>query len=182
MLSVASTSPARNPNPHSGSFSRTARLCETSPVPMPLFTVCCKKPAVASAHGLLHRPFTVSPGFELRWQTECRCFPTQDNVTRETFERSVDDRPKDVPDPTKVGIICARLTPPKPPPPSYRPRKSVAMPSTSHGSGQSPPRWPYLYYADAMQAQQTKDAAPMYRFNHIPDLALEGDAPFLSKE
>jgi hypothetical protein len=31
-----------------------------------------------------------------------------------------------------------------------------------------------------MQAQKAKDAAPMrIAFNHIPDLALEGDAPFL---
>ena len=37
-----------------------------------------------------------------------------------------------------------------------------------------------LYYADALRAQQSKDAAPMrIAFNHIPDLALEGDAPSL---
>ena len=33
-----------------------------------------------------------------------------------------------------------------------------------------------LYYADAMEAQRSKEAAPMrIAFNHIPDLELERD-------
>ena len=35
-----------------------------------------------------------------------------------------------------------------------------------------------LYYADAMEAQKSSEAAPMrIAFNHIPDLELERDQP-----
>lgn len=146
---------------------------------------CCRLRAMDYFTG--HLLVQVKFGFELRWQTECRCFPTQDNVTIGRLLNALwDNRPKDVPDPTKVGIICARLehrqshTPSLFTDPAQIRRHALqqAMDQVNRRHGGRT-----LYYADAMQAQQTKDAAPMrIAFNHIPDLALEGDAPFLSKE
>jgi DNA polymerase-4 len=133
-----------------------------------------------------HLLLQVKFGFELRWQTECTCFPTQDNVNLGRLLNDLwDGQPKDVPDPTKVGIVCSRLEHRQNHTPSLfndpdqlrRDRLQRAMDQVNRRHGGRT-----LYYADAMQAQQTKDAAPMrIAFNHIPDLALEGDAPFLSE-
>ena len=130
-----------------------------------------------------HLLVQVKFGFELRWQVESTCFPTQDNVTLGKLLNSLwEARPKEVPDPTKVGIICSRLEPQQCHTPSLfaepaqvrRDQLQRAMDRVNRRHGGRT-----LYYADAMQAQKAKDAAPMrIAFNHIPDLALEGDAPF----
>ena len=131
-----------------------------------------------------HLLVQVKFGFELRWQAERTCFPTQDNVTLGRLLNALwAARPCDMPEPTKVGIICSRLEHRRNHTPSLfadpaqirRDRLQQAMDQVNRRHGGRT-----LYYADAMQAQQAKDAAPMrIAFNHIPDLALEGDAPSL---
>ncbi|MGC6454964.1 MAG: DNA polymerase Y family protein [Coraliomargaritaceae bacterium] len=131
-----------------------------------------------------HLLVQVKFGFELRWQSESTCFPTQDNVTLGKLLNGLwEARPRDVPDPTKVGILCSRLEHSQSHTPSLfiqpaqvrRDQLQRAMDRVNRRHGGRT-----LYYADAMEAQKTKDAAPMrIAFNHIPDLALEGDAPFI---
>lgn len=131
-----------------------------------------------------HLHIQVKFGFALRWQHTCSCFPTQDDVTLgRILNRLWSERPTEVPDPTKVGIICSMLetggnhTPSlfEDPNQGRRHKLQEAMDAVNQRYGGRT-----LYYADALRAQQSKDAAPMrIAFNHIPDLALEGDAPSL---
>jgi DNA polymerase-4 len=88
-------------------------------------------------------------------------------------------RPEDVPEPTKVSITLARLEPIGGHTPSLfaednQPRRMQlqhAMDAINKKFGGRT-----LYYADAMEAQRSKEAAPMrIAFNHIPDLELERD-------
>ena len=119
-------------------------------------------------------------GFELRWQAETACFPTQDSVTLgRLLNRLWDGHPQDADRPTKVAVTLSHLehlnshTPSlfDDANPSRRMQLQHAMDQVNkvHG-GRS------LYYADAMEAQQSRDAAPMrIAFTHIPDLELEDD-------
>lgn len=127
-----------------------------------------------------HLHVQVTFGFELRWQTEAHCFATQDNVT---LGRLLNDlwaqHPDDLPEPTKVGITFTHLVHADSHTPSLfaednDPRRmelqhAMDAINKQHG-GRS------LYYADALEAQRSTEAAPMrISFNHIPDLELENE-------
>ena len=126
-----------------------------------------------------HLHLQVKFGFDLRWQRETLCFPTQDNVTLARLLNSLwADHPQDLPEPTKVGITLTHLIHASSHTPSLfaednNPRRmqlqhAMDKINKAHG-GRS------LYYADAHQAQRCSEAAPMrIAFNHIPDLELEG--------
>jgi DNA polymerase-4 len=132
----------------------------------------------AMDHFTAHLDVQVTFGFEFRWRAEARCFPTQDNVT---LGRLLNDlwpqHPEDVPEPTKVGITFTHLTHANSHTPSLfaednHPRRmqlqhAMDAINKQHG-GRS------LYYADALEAQRSSEAAPMrISFTHIPDLELE---------
>ena len=119
-------------------------------------------------------------GFDLRWEAQSNCFPTQDSVVLGRLLNQLwEQRPSEVPEPTKVSVTLTRLNPSTTHTPSLflednQPRRMElqhAMDAINKRfSGRT------LYYADAMEAQKTVDAAPMrIAFNHIPDLELEGD-------
>lgn len=119
-------------------------------------------------------------GFELRWETQLPCFPTQDDVTLGSLlNRLWEERPPGAPEPTKVGITLLRLEPAK----NHTPdlfaepsedrrrelQRAMDRVNLQHG-GRS------LYYAEAMEAQRNKDVAPMrIAFTHIPELESEKD-------
>jgi DNA polymerase-4 len=125
-----------------------------------------------------HLHLQVKFGFDLRWQGETLCFPTQDNVTLARLLNSLwADHPQDLPEPTKVGITLTHLVHASSHTPSLfaednHPRRmqlqhTMDQINKAHG-GRS------LYYADAHQAQRCSEAAPMrIAFNHIPDLEFE---------
>jgi DNA polymerase-4 len=119
-------------------------------------------------------------GFELRWETQLPCFPTQDDVTLGSLlNRLWEERPHDAPEPTKVGITLLRLEPAKNHTPDLFAEQSedrrrelqraMDRVNLQHG-GRS------LYYAEAMAAQRNKEVAPMrIAFTHIPELESEKD-------
>ncbi len=119
-------------------------------------------------------------GFELRWENQLCCFPTQDDVTLGRHLNLLwEARPKGAPDPTKVGVMLLRLeagrshTPDLFAEPAEKRRLALqeAMDQVNrrHG-GRS------LYYAEALEAQRDREVAPMrIAFNHIPGLELERD-------
>lgn len=119
-------------------------------------------------------------GFELRWENQLCCFPTQDYVTLGRHLNLLwETRPKGAPDPTKVGVMLLRLeagrshTPDLFAEPTEKRRLALqeAMDQVNrrHG-GRS------LYYAEALEAQRDREVAPMrIAFNHIPGLELERD-------
>ena len=119
-------------------------------------------------------------GFDLRWEAQSNCFPTQDSVVLGRLLNQLwEQRPSEVPEPTKVSVTLTRLNPSTTHTPSLflednQPRRMElqhAMDAINKRFGGRT-----LYYADAMEAQKTVDAAPMrIAFNHIPDLELEGD-------
>ncbi|CAA6690305.1 MULTISPECIES: DNA polymerase [unclassified Lentimonas] len=127
-----------------------------------------------------HLDLQVKFGFDLGWHAEAKCFPTQDNVTiLRLLNRLWDDRPRDLPDPTKVGITLTHLVHANSHTPSLfrednHPRRMQLQHAmdkiTKEHGGRS------LYYADAHQAQRSSEAAPMrISFTHIPDLELENE-------
>ena len=119
-------------------------------------------------------------GFEMRWENECTCFPTQNDVTLgRLMNRLWEERPRGAPEPTKVGVMLLRLeagqshTPDLFAEPAEKRRLALqqAMDQVNrrHG-GRS------LYYAEALEAQRDREVAPMrIAFNHIPGLELEQD-------
>ncbi|MEC8330283.1 MAG: hypothetical protein VXZ45_04040, partial [Verrucomicrobiota bacterium] len=119
-------------------------------------------------------------GFEIRWSTQATCFPTQDSVTlSELLHAAWSNHPKNVPNPTKVSITLSQLesiashTPSLFEAPTQRRRVQLqkTMDQVNQRFGGRT-----LYYANAMEAQRCTQAAPLrIAFNHIPDLALEGD-------
>ena len=139
---------------------------------------CRRLRAMDSFADRLHVQVTF--GFEFGWQAEAQCFATQDNVT---LGRLLNDlwaqHPEDLPEPTKVGITFTHLVHADSHTPSLfaednDPRRmqlqhAMDTINKAHG-GRS------LYYADALEAQRSTEAAPMrISFNHIPDLEVEGE-------
>ena len=127
-----------------------------------------------------HLQIWVKFGFELRWGAETHCFPTQDSVLLgQLLNHLWAQHPSDAPEPTKVSVTLARLEPLGSHTPSLfaednQPRRMQlqhAMDTVNKRFGGRT-----LYYADAMEAQRSSEAAPMrIAFNHIPDLELERD-------
>ena len=127
-----------------------------------------------------HLQIGVKFGFELRWGAETHCFPTQDSVLLgQLLNHLWAQHPSDAPEPTKVSVTLARLEPLGSHTPSLfaednQPRRMQlqhAMDTVNKRFGGRT-----LYYADAMEAQRSSEAAPMrIAFNHIPDLELERD-------
>lgn len=119
-------------------------------------------------------------GFDLRWEAQTYCFPTQDSVVLGRLLNALwAQHPSDAPEPTKVSVTLARLEPLGSHTPSLfaednQPRRMQlqhAMDTVNKRFGGRT-----LYYADAMEAQRSSEAAPMrIAFNHIPDLELERD-------
>jgi len=119
-------------------------------------------------------------GFELRWGAETRCFPTQDSVVLGKLLNQIwAEHPGDAPEPTKVSITLSRLEHIGAHTPSLfvednqarRMELQHAMDGVNKRFGGRT-----IYYADAMEAQRSREAAPMrIAFNHIPELELERD-------
>jgi DNA polymerase-4 len=120
-------------------------------------------------------------GFDLRWEAATHCFPTQDTVVlSQQLNRLWAQHPPNVPDPTKVIVTLSRLEPLGAHTPSLFEEagqtRRIQLQRTADAvnkrfGGRT------LYYAEAMEAQQSPEAAPMrIAFNHIPDLELERDA------
>lgn len=119
-------------------------------------------------------------GFDLNWQAQARCFPTQDTLTfAHRLNQLWQQHPQDLPEPTKVAITLTKLVHANSHTPSLFPEENQirrvrlqrAMDGINkrHGSRA-------IYYADAHQAQRCAEAAPMrIAFTHIPDLELEGE-------
>jgi DNA polymerase-4 len=117
-------------------------------------------------------------GFELRWEAQTHCFPTQDSVVLGRLLNGLwAQHPPDAPEPTKVSVTLSRLEALGVHTPSLftednQPRRMQlqhAMDAVNKRFGGRT-----LYYADAMEAQQSSEAAPMrIAFNHIPNLDLE---------
>ena len=119
-------------------------------------------------------------GFELRWENECSCFPTQNDLTLgKLLNQLWEERPQAAPEPTKAGVMLLRLeagrshTPDLFAEPADKRRlvlqKAMDQVNRRHG-GRS------LYYAEALEAQRDREVAPMrIAFNHIPGLELERD-------
>jgi DNA polymerase-4 len=117
-------------------------------------------------------------GFELRWGAETHGFPTQDSVVLGKWLNHLwAQHPPDAPNPTKVSVTLSRLEAIGCHTPSLftednHPRRMKlqhAMDAVNKRFGGRT-----LYYADAMEAQKSSEAAPMrIAFNHIPDLDLE---------
>lgn len=127
-----------------------------------------------------HLAVDVKFGFDLRWEAQTHCFPTQDSVVLGRLLNGLwSQHPAETPDPTKVSVTLARLEPLGAHTPSLfaednHPRRMElqhAMDAVNKRYGGRT-----LYYADAMEAQRSKEAAPMrIAFTHIPDLELERD-------
>ncbi|MEC7229562.1 MAG: DNA polymerase [Verrucomicrobiota bacterium] len=127
-----------------------------------------------------HLSVGVKFGFEQRWGAETHCFPTQDSVVLGKLLNQIwAAHPGDAPEPTKVSITLSRLEHIAVHTPSLfvednHPRRMKlqhAMDAVNKRFGGRT-----LYYADAMEAQRSRDAAPMrIAFNHIPELELERD-------
>ena len=119
-------------------------------------------------------------GHMLRWQQTAVFFPTQDTVTlAQELNELWQEHPVDAPEPTKVSVVLSRLVTAANHTPSLfteqnqtrRIQLQRAMDSINKKHGNR-----MLYYADAMEAQRSKGAAPMrIAFTHIPDLELEDD-------
>ena len=127
-----------------------------------------------------HLSVGIKFGFELRWGAETHCFPTQDSVALGKLLNALwAQHPADAPEPTKVSVTLSRLEHIGAHTPSLftednQPRRMElqhAMDAVNKRFGGRT-----LYYADAMEAQRSSEAAPMrIAFNHIPDLELERD-------
>jgi len=127
-----------------------------------------------------HLSLGVKFGFELGWGVETHCFPTQDSVALgKLLNHLWAQHPADAPEPTKVSVTLARLEPLGCHTPSLfaednQPRRMELQHAMDAVNKQFGGRT--LYYADAMEAQRSSEAAPMrIAFNHIPDLELERD-------
>lgn len=127
-----------------------------------------------------HLHLQVKFGFDLRWQAESSCFPTQDTrILADLLNHLWNRHPGDLPEPTKVAVTLSKLIPGSIHTPSLFPEENntrrVELQRVMDGINKT-----YggraLYYADSMEAQVCTDAAPMrIAFNHIPDLELERD-------
>lgn len=125
-----------------------------------------------------HLEVGVKFGFELHWGAETHCFPTQDSVGLGQLLNGLwAQHPADAPNPTKVSVTLSRLEHIGCHTPSLfaednQPRRMElqhAMDAVNKRFGGRT-----IYYADAMEAQKSSEAAPMrIAFNHIPDLELE---------
>ncbi len=134
----------------------------------------------AMEHFAGHLHVQVKFGFDLRWAAETHCFPSQDSVT---FGKLLNHlwaaHPVDAPEPTKVAVTLSHLEPIGSHTPSLfsednQPRRMQLQHAMDQINKQLGGR--SLYYADAMEAQQSNEAAPMrIAFTHIPDLELEND-------
>ncbi|MEO0508314.1 MAG: DNA polymerase [Verrucomicrobiota bacterium] len=119
-------------------------------------------------------------GHELRWSTATSFFPTQDTVTMaHALNELWAEHPVDAPDPTKVSVVLSKLVPHAAHTPSLfdsdnqsrrvRLQQAMDIVNKKHGTRM-------IYHADAMEAQQSREAAPMrIAFTHIPDLEFEDD-------
>ncbi|MEM1223001.1 MAG: DNA polymerase [Verrucomicrobiota bacterium] len=119
-------------------------------------------------------------GFENRWCMEAPTFPTQDSIIlAKMLNQLWETRPSDLPEPTKVSVILTKLIHGRNHTPSLFPednntrrmqlQHTMDSINKKHGNRM-------IYYANAMEAQQSADAAPMrIAFTHIPDLELEAD-------
>ncbi|MGB0414871.1 MAG: DNA polymerase Y family protein, partial [Coraliomargarita sp.] len=117
-------------------------------------------------------------GFDLRWRAETHCFPTQDNVTLGRLLNQLwASHPHNADNPTKVAVTLTHLEHLDSHTPSLfvednQPRRMQLQHAMDQVNKQHGGRT--LYYADAMEAQQSPEAAPMrIAFTHIPDLELE---------
>lgn len=123
---------------------------------------------------------SVKFGFEYRWRIEAPTFPTQDSITLAHLLNCLwEQHPSDQAEPTKVSVVLAKLIHANNHTPSLFPEENQtrrrdlqkAMDAINQRYGNR-----MIYYADAMEAQQSTDAAPMrISFTHIPDLELEDD-------
>jgi DNA polymerase-4 len=127
-----------------------------------------------------HLAIGVKFGFELRWGAETRYFPTQDSVRLGQLLNTLWARhPADAPEPTKVSVTLSRLQHKDCHTPSLfaednQPRRMQLQHAMDRVNKRFGGRT--LYYADAMEAQRSSEAAPMrIAFTHIPDLELEGE-------
>ena len=139
---------------------------------------CRRLRAINYFAGHLH--IQVKFGFEHRWAAGTHCFPTQDNVTLGQLLNDLwEQHPANVAAPTKVAVTLSHLEHGNNHTPSLfqqdnqarriELQRTMDQINKQHG-GRS------LYYADAMEAQQSREAAPMrIAFTHIPDLELERD-------
>jgi len=128
-----------------------------------------------------HLDVKVKFGFDLRWQAEARCFPTQDTLTFAYLLNQLwAQHPLDQPNPTKVAITLSHLIHGNNHTPSLFPdenqtrrtRLQHAMDAINKAHGSRA-----IYFANAMDAQRCPEAAPMrIAFTHIPDLELERDS------
>jgi DNA polymerase-4 len=127
-----------------------------------------------------HLSLSIKFGFEFEWGAQTHCFPTQDSVVLGKLLNELwAQHPMEQPEPTKVSITLAKLEPLATHTPSLfaednQPRRMELQ----HAMDQINKRFGgrTLYYADAMEAQRSGEAAPMrIAFNHIPDLELERD-------
>ncbi|TVP81839.1 MAG: DNA polymerase [Puniceicoccaceae bacterium] len=119
-------------------------------------------------------------GFETRWGLAARCFPTQDNVClAQMLNQLWQQHPIDAERPTKVAVTLAQLVHANSHTPSLftvdddrrRAALQQAMDRVNRQYGGRS-----LYYAEAMEAQRSSEAAPMrISFTHIPDLELENE-------
>ena len=125
-----------------------------------------------------HLELGVKFGFEFSWGAETHCFPTQDNVVLGKLLNELwAQHPADLPEPAKVSVTLTRLEPLAAHTPSLftednHPRRMQLQHAMDKVNKRFGGRT--LYYADAMEAQKSSEAAPMrISFNHIPDLELE---------
>jgi DNA polymerase-4 len=119
-------------------------------------------------------------GFELGWGTETHCFPTQDSVVLgKLLNQLWAQHPAEAPEPTKVSITLSRLEPIGAHTPSlFVEDKQARRMELQHAMDKVNKRFGgrTIYYAEAMEAQRNREAAPMrIAFNHIPELELECD-------
>ena len=129
-----------------------------------------------------HLLIQVKFGFDLRWQAETHCFPTQDAVTLGKLLNGLwDNHPTDAPDPTKVGVTLSQLEPRSAHTPSlFAEEQHARRVQLQQAMDQLNKRYGgrTVYYAEALAAQRCPEAAPMrIAFSHIPDLELEDDRP-----
>ena len=119
-------------------------------------------------------------GFELGWGAETHCFPTQDSVVLgKLLNQLWAQQPEEAPEPTKVSITLSRLEPIGAHTPSlFVEDKQARRMELQHAMDKVNKRFGgrTIYYAEAMEAQRSREAAPMrIAFNHIPELELECD-------
>lgn len=127
-----------------------------------------------------HLHVQVKFGFDHRWSEEHSVFPTQDSVTLARRLNALWElRPQEAPAPTKVSVVLSNLIHADAHTPSLFPQENQtrrvqlqqAMDQINKDYGNRS-----VYYADAIEAQRSQEAAPMrISFTHIPDLELEDD-------